>query len=85
MGATCRSLTKGFPSWLKLRIYGAYIHLGKHLLCAWFVHANAASYGFLPYSISATQHGQPGPLPQMHVTSQPSLRSPDQSCACLHP
>lgn len=62
MGSTCRCLTKGFPAWLKLTIHGPYIHLGKHLPCAWFIHTNAVSYSFLPYSISATHHGQPGSL-----------------------
>lgn len=40
MGSTCWSLTKGFPSWFKLKIQGPYVHLGKHLLGAWFLCTN---------------------------------------------
>lgn len=54
MGSTCRSLTKGFPSWFKLKIHGPHFHLGKHMLYAWFLCTDAVSYNFLPYSISAT-------------------------------
>lgn len=69
MGSTCRCLTKGFPAWLKLMIHGPYIHLGKHLPCAWFIHTNAVSHSFLPYSIRATHHGQPGSLSHVSALS----------------
>lgn len=76
---------KGFSILFKLEIHGPSIPLGKHLLCAWFVHINAVSYSFLPYSINTTHHGQPAPLSHMHVISQPSLPFPDLGCTCLHP
>lgn len=72
MGSMCRVLTKGFPfSGLNSTFMVLTFTYGSTCSVLGFF-AQMPSYSFLPYSISATQPGQPG-LPSHNISALSSL------------